>query len=461
MQDNDSSLITLERSQKLDLLIHLVANLRQSLVISGPSGIGKTKLLDELKARKIGDWPMIAIHASESLSFESIQQQVFKFLVQHYPEHKNRELSSILKFLDDQNHKVVVVIDDAGKLVPGLISQIIQDAAASKCLRVVFSLTQDELHLKSSSDCLIDQCHFIEIPPLTEKQCATFLQNLSGKPDAAVPFGAINEPLVERLYQRTHGIPGKIISELPHLPKYKEGGNFLWLVIVFFIAILVATGVKVFILDGPEIEIVKENAKDALVFNKVEGIGNTSSSIPDYPKVQNIVGPTKQDVVEDILVSVNTAINDTNRVVGLENSDIKVLKDQIEEVSKKHQENKVADAAKLAEKVVDEKKNTENKKIVSIQKNDDRKWILEQPKKNYTIQLIVLSSRESVEMFLKKNESLKGLLRFFQVNKQSQKYVLISFESAVSASKKMESLPAKYRKSWVREFGVLQKKIKE
>lgn len=457
MQDSDSSLITLERSQKLDLLIHLVANLRQSLVISGPSGIGKTRLLDELKARKIGDWPMIAIQASGSLSFESIQKQIFQFLVQHYPEHKNQELSSILKLLDEQNHKVVVIIDDAGKLVPGLISQVIQDAAASKCLRVVFSLTQDELHLKSSSDCLIDQCHFIEIPPLTEKQCATFLQNLSGKPDAVVSFSAINEPLVERLYQRTHGIPGKIISELPHLPKYKKRGGFLWLAIVFFIAIFVAIGVKIFILEDPEIKLEKENGKDALVLSKIEDIGNIPPSFSSYQKTQNTVEPTKQNVMEDVLVPVNTAINDANRVVGDQNSEIKVLKAQIEEVSKKHQANKLVGGIKL---VVDEKKNTE---IVNTQKNDDRQWILEQPKKNYTIQLMVLSSRESVEAFLKNNENLKGLLKFFRMNKQSQKYVLIygSFESAVSASKKMESLPIKYRKSWVRAFGVLQKKIKE
>ena len=39
----ESSLITLERSQKLDLLIHLITNLRQSLVICGPNGIGKTR----------------------------------------------------------------------------------------------------------------------------------------------------------------------------------------------------------------------------------------------------------------------------------------------------------------------------------------------------------------------------------------------------------------------------------
>ena len=48
----ETALITLERFQKLDLLIHLITNLKSSLVLCGPKGIGKTRLLTELKISK-------------------------------------------------------------------------------------------------------------------------------------------------------------------------------------------------------------------------------------------------------------------------------------------------------------------------------------------------------------------------------------------------------------------------
>ena len=76
----ESSLITIERSQKLDLLIHLISNLRQSLVICGPYGIGKTTLLDELEVRKKELWSMLKIQASSNLSLESIQDKLLLFL---------------------------------------------------------------------------------------------------------------------------------------------------------------------------------------------------------------------------------------------------------------------------------------------------------------------------------------------------------------------------------------------
>jgi len=117
---SESSLITLERSQKLDLLIHLISNLRQSLVICGPNGIGKTTLLDELEVRKQDLWSMVTIQASSNLSLESIQDGLFRFLKEKDAEYKNQELESILSELDKQNHKIVVIIDDAGKLIPGL-----------------------------------------------------------------------------------------------------------------------------------------------------------------------------------------------------------------------------------------------------------------------------------------------------------------------------------------------------
>ncbi len=222
------ALITLERAQKLDLLIHLLANLRQSLVICGPQGIGKTTLLTALKQRKQDVWLILTIKATSGLSFESIQGQIRHFVRQGVEISENQAFSTILSDLERQNQKLVILVERAGQLVPGLISALVQDARISPSIRLVFSLTHDELQIKTQSDQAIDDCHFIEMPALTQNQCEVFLQQLSRQPKAIVAFNAINERMIARLYQKTQGNPGKLMTELAALSNNTTEHGFKW-----------------------------------------------------------------------------------------------------------------------------------------------------------------------------------------------------------------------------------------
>ncbi|NOR68159.1 MAG: hypothetical protein GQ532_00410 [Methylomarinum sp.] len=495
----ETSLITLERAQKLDLLIHLIANLRQSLVICGPYGIGKTVLLSELRVRKSDVWPMVTIRAESNLSFESIQDQLLRFLMQNYSEYKNQELSSILSLLGKQNQKIVVVIDDAGLLVPGLITSLIQYAGASECLRVIFALTHDELHIKSSSDRVIDDCHFIEIPPLTEKQCGIFLQNMSSQSDAVVSFNAINDKMVAQLYRETHGIPGKIMSELPKLSNYnavgrsKLGGAVL-------LAAIVAVAASYFISDQSSQKIEQEHVILPLLMENPEVIDISTPVIEsvrlgegvreaynqiDKSNVESALAVESTDVIAaEVIKKAEEEPRQTEEKKSIPLVAANIVKEN--SVSKQNisaefepKQEPVVDAimtvTPLKDKIVvpDAKdvvkpaskpipKKLAPKKEESIKK-DDSQWVLKQAKRNYTIQLIVLSQRKSIAEFMNNNKQLKEGLKYFQINKQGQtKFVLIygSFKNAKIASEKMKLLPAKYRKSWVRRFKNLQREIK-
>jgi len=488
-RSDESILITLERSQKLDLLIHLITNLRQSLVVCGPVGIGKTILLGELKERKHEDWPIVNVLGSDGLSFESIQKQVLNGFIQFYPEYKNQELSSILSSLDKQGQKIVVVIGRAGQLVPGLISSIIEYAATNDCLRVIFSLTQDELHLKHSSDKAIDDCHFIDIPPLTEKQCRTFLQNLSAKPEAVISFNAISEQMVEKVYRKTHGIPGKIVAELPGLSNYSVASSYQWLIYVSFVAIAVLAGLQFFDYNDIDEELETEQIKTALFLDNIED-ANISPPVV-YTKTQEAVGnkvvtaglPYTEQV--DLLEEPREVVVESEIEPLIVEASPEIIKESLktqddpEEVALVAEKNEAAvelgvktdnviDTNLVEESISIEKE--QSKETLEVKAslrvdviNDDRLWVLGQSKKNYTIQIMVLSTRKAVDEFIRKNNSLKEQLKFFQVNKQNQKYILIfgSFKSAVSASKKMKTLPVRYRKSWVRKIRDLQKEIKK
>jgi len=466
----ESSLITLERAQKLDLLIHLIANLRQSLVISGVEGIGKSTLLNELKSRKQDVWLISTIQASSHLSFESIQKQILHALVQSFPEYKQQELSEIISSLDKNGQKVVVLIDDAGQLVPGVVSNVIQYAKGSVCLRIVFSLTHDELHLKSSSDSEINDCHFIEIPPLTEKQCGIFLQNLSGKQNATISFNAINERLIGRVYQQTHGIPGKIVAELPKMSNYKGASNYSSVAGIVIGVFIIGLGLSFFVFHEVDTQKIASEAKPIPVLKKIKIVEITPPVIyqkvieeeivdqNELKKIEQVLEP--EDNVEILPLPEESAQQENLNQVDISQQKVELLVDTRVEVKKEIEEPLVQGGNVLSPVKKEIKKDLLVVKEVNL---DDRLWLLSQSKNNYTIQLMVLSSSKSVDVFRKVNSGLKDQLRVFQPNKQNPKHVIVygSFNNAVSATKQMKSLPNRYKKSWIRKMSDLQKGIKK
>jgi len=247
------SLITQERTRKLELLIHLISNSRQSLVICGPEGIGKSTLLKVLQERKVESW----------LYFEKIHEQTARVIKHNFPGQQAQALSGEFRLLESQRKKTVLMIDNAGHLAPGLINTIIEYAAKNPVLRVVFVLTHDDLDVKNSSDSAIDDCHLIEIPPLSEKQCGTFLQQLATKPRSQRVFNEISDAMIETVYRETQGIPGLIIAKIPGVKSAKQSDNSLW-ILIFSVAALVALtlGVQWFSTSQYNIRLIPTLAAD-------------------------------------------------------------------------------------------------------------------------------------------------------------------------------------------------------
>lgn len=235
------SLITKERMQKLDLLSHLLSNLTQPLVVCGPKGIGKTTLLSVLQERNTESWQYCPMQGNAGLSFEVILQQLTKAL----GSQSGQSLSMALAQYQGRHKQAVLIIDNAGELVPGLITAIIQYAAANSILRVIFALTHDELQVKRGSDRAVDDCHVVEIPTLSEKQCGDFLRYLSAKPALNLSFKAISENMIAHIYRETHGVPGRVIAEISGASSAKQGGKMKWMLpLVVVAACAIAVGVQ-------------------------------------------------------------------------------------------------------------------------------------------------------------------------------------------------------------------------
>ena len=242
------SLMTQERTRKLELLIHLLANSRQALVVCGPEGIGKSTFLTVLQARKIDSWLYCPVKGTVKLTIETIQKQLVQAIKQDNRHNLTlNALSGAFRGLEKQHKKIILMIDEAGQLAPGLINTLIDYAANNPVLRVVFVLTHEELEAKYSSDNALDAGHLIEIPPLSERQCGEFLQHLATKSRLPVAFNEIDDTLIAAVYLETQGIPGLMVVKLPALDEAIPGNHSLWILVAAVLGLIaIALGTQWF-----------------------------------------------------------------------------------------------------------------------------------------------------------------------------------------------------------------------
>jgi DamX protein len=212
----DYSLITQERTVKLDLLIHLLSNSNRPVVLCGSKGVGKTTLLTVFQQWQNEQWKTCLIQGRADLTLEQIQRRLTEFCPAS---------EALAVFLERQamlHKKIVLIIEDAGYLAPGLINDIIDYSVSSVAINVIFVLTHDDMAIKNHSDNAIEDSHIIEIPPLSKAQCGDFLQHLALKTKLDVPIQSITDEMLDELYQNTHGIPGQIITQMPVLTRPKK-----------------------------------------------------------------------------------------------------------------------------------------------------------------------------------------------------------------------------------------------
>ncbi len=447
------SLITRERTGKLELLIHLLANLNQHLVLCGPEGIGKTTLLNAVQAHKADLWQYCCVKGHTDLSFENVLMQL------------GQVGATYGKNLND---KLVLIIDDAGALVPGLITAIIQYAEASPSIRVVFALTHDELFVVSRADRIIEDCHVIEIPPLLEQQCGEFLQYLAAtSPGKEIAFASITDSFIRHVYQETRGIPGKIVSSLSLFSAEKKQSSFKWLLILALLAAFVLLGVQKFEQNSIDKWLVSVKSLFDFVENKSPPQEHVLPS-PPAPEITALDTPPElnQDnnnvaPVEPIFVSEGFSGSDS--AVQLEGNPIPADDLFLDNIV---QEPDNADDEAIEQTPVvtlqPEQSSSLDTSKVNDETNDDN-WLSAQPAHNFTLQLMVLTRPELVSSLRKKHQSLRQKIKIVKRVKQGKaRFVVLlgSFASAELAKGQLETLPKDFSQAVPRKIDSIIKELK-
>ena len=497
-KQSERALLTTDRAQKLDLLIHLLTNLQQSLIVCGPEGIGKTTLIKTLQASHKEAWPICLLQGASTLSFESIATKLSQFL---NPNSVHFDISSLQAFCARQ--KVVLIIDDAGELVPGLIGELIDFADSLPGLRLVFAMNYDEFQHKSGSDHAVESCHFIELPPLNQRQCLEYLQNLSAQPGAVLSFNAINDSLVEELYRKTQGIPGKLLAELPMMENYqsrqhrKQG---LWIG-AGLIIIISGYALKSLLLPetdeltsdkvskvsqavieqttppAAELEAlipdINTDTEPEITSNQANRSQDAESPVvePDIPQATSDGSVSEQNTGSNVAIEptepeLNTPLSDVTRpptdseprtspTIAAEAESAKtptLAKETKPSEPKALEQATPPSQQKPADKIISQTKTESDK--------GDIEWIMTQPATNYTVQLMVLSYKDSVNRFMKKHADYRDNLKYYTIGKSGhEKYVLIygSFQSATDALKRKSTMPAEFNQGIVKRFKFIQR----
>jgi DamX protein len=229
-----------ERTRKLELITHLLANSEQALVVCGLESLDKTNFLNDLKNKLISGI-YSQVQAKENLTFDQIQEQAVNSINPSKKTTKNaRVLSSGFSRFEHHHQKLVLVIDNAGHLAPGLINALINYAIKSPFLRVIFILTHDELDLKNNTDPALLDCCLIEIEShLKENSDSDLIDHIEL---ASQSQRNINEVITENYYLDSQLIPGQMLYKIPA----KEGAgenNHSLKILIAAVAALIALAV--------------------------------------------------------------------------------------------------------------------------------------------------------------------------------------------------------------------------
>ncbi len=463
-------LITRERTEKLELLNHLVSNLAHAVIICGPEGVGKTYLLKNFQDTNKGSWIFCCLKGNSQFKLEGILELLNESIAQAIPDFKSLSLANAFDRVSARNIQIILVIDDAGNLAPGLLGKLIDFAEKKLVLRVIFALTHSEIYLKNGTDPAIDECYQIDIPPLSEKQCGDFLEYLSTLLNPRIQFSSINEGMVAALYSETHGIPGKILAQLPAVDN-SEKKDYSKLILTATVAALVVTALGVQWWTGKQ----KTDADKAAIAQNKKSPDKNALQATVKPSVSAQTAqdePVAQPQAENPAVSTVTAKSAEIRNDVVDSSSQVTANPDLVDVEKGLQQPESTGLTEPASKAGandDVQKVQENVNVEQAQTNtnnpegEGERWLMKQPIENYTLQLMALSDEQAIIEVLQRHQDLGKNLKYLKTKTRNgrDRFVLLygSFSSPEQVKNEAALLPKELKKYWLRRIGAIQGEI--
>ncbi len=484
-------LLSQERVQKFNLLLHLIANISGPIVVRGPEGIGKSTVLKEVKSRSLDTWNVCFVEAWSDLNLDRMFQMLSTtasfFVNPSLIDDSKAGLGAQLKWMEENSLLLVLLLDDAGTVAPGLLQTLRQFAESHPALRLVYSMKPEDSLVMGADGVAIGDCRFVDLPPLTERQCGEFIGILSIDSQRPESFPAMTSSLIRRVYKETHGVPGEILKVLSMTPKNKSYGekNKITLRSVFLV-VLILSVISLFIwissfqdwffsresalsgVDGgdkrkiqleipsvsgsmPVVESGKLNASVEKAINNDKSTKARKSQESENPMTVKVprVG------IPEIKESINPKKTLIKEKTKQQKQTIVALRTQVD------QSREEAPSLIQADRAIPNptKKKSRGLGITGVKGAD---WLLSQEPTKWTVQLIAVSQLDALKSLIAKHSDLKPLAAIRSRTKGKDFFSLYygSFNTLDEAKIAIKKLPPFFNKPWPIIFQVVHKKIK-
>ena len=491
------------REQRLNLLLHLVP-LGEALLITGVHGIGKTALLEQFIAKGMASWRICRLDAGAGLDENQLLHalaQTFspKALAQSDHAERERMLMAQLYALRKSAQQPVLLIDNAHNIpeseLQALSKFIVNTPEEEKLLGVVlFGEPEIEVKLnRPGLQTLRSQIkHTFELPLLSEEETHQYLDyrlqaagfNGDGFFTAAASraiFSAskglplkINE-LAQAVMGAKHQTPksapvagadDQTGLDVPKKRKKKISFSFVW---PFLVAGLLAS----VLLFQDEINALfnppPEEAPQALALEHAPPLPLNAASMPavqteNLEKGSSIepvrAGVVDESAVQDITVkTVDSIADDVNEATELLIGEAREPTTPPETLSEsvavplKKREDAVAPSVEVLAK-------SEARAGVEQAEARNRRWVLTQPARVYTLQVVAQETLQKRELFISRF-GLENRVERFSTQKNGQRWYVAAvgvYDSRGEALEASRHLPQGVV-PWVRSFGSIQREL--
>jgi len=198
-----------EREQQLDMLLHVQEFSAMAVLITGPSDIGKTALLEAAVAQLTIHHQTIHISAFSTNQLADLMDEI---AMQLGCAANLLDLDQQLAHISEQQETLHLVIDDAHLLDDDVITLLLEKSAMPHGWRLI--LCGDE-SLKPRLKSLQNQFehklyHLIELAPFTEEESEAFISQLFKHSGIDVVPMSIKD--MHQLWLLSKGVPGKLIE---------------------------------------------------------------------------------------------------------------------------------------------------------------------------------------------------------------------------------------------------------
>ena len=227
---NNEYFTTLELTQRLDLIRHLIDNMEVVPLVRGPSGIGKSCFAERLRQLSPPNWSICLFEANPSMVPDRLLNNLARcFDWTDLPQDLLDGLTSCFEMMRNEGQVPVLLIDEAQQLPTSSLITLLRlferHREGEPLVSIVLLADQQIDQLLAMPQLQImakDSLKIIDLPMLSREDATRYMYFLFKQEDLS-PEIELNDLMLTRLYRESKGIPGPLGQAI--LDQISTGGK--------------------------------------------------------------------------------------------------------------------------------------------------------------------------------------------------------------------------------------------